>query len=223
MLFKKATILLFLLSFSFITISANTEINLKGNYESLHDRNGTGWIKYTKFVEYLKANEDERSRKAFKLSFKDTEQGYSFNSDLNCHVELTPISDFWFGVNYADDEILNIDNRMDWKLGVGLYLLKDKTRFTEHNTKISYGLVFRENRYLHSWRLKDSFRFFILGYDMVASYIYPFRGYIDQKELRVRFDYWIEVFKFKPGGTIMYEQTETRVHFDMLVGVGFKF
>jgi len=215
---KKTILILLIFSSQLFAGESETKLNFSYDFQEFNDQSN----RYTQaFQHQYKYSGNKGLEFSTDTGLKNTERGNVIKSGLNMHHRLNRKTDIWAGAIYREDELLKIAPRLDWKIGSGLYLIKDNKFWRSRALKFSYGLIFRENRYLHSFRLRDECRWFIFDYEATVYYIIATHP-LDEDELRILFNPRLKLYKITPGIKIEYVNRGEFGYLQTMFNIGIK-
>jgi hypothetical protein len=212
---KKLLIGIFLLLLT-TNVFAN-KFNIYYNYSQ-----GNDWNRFVRGLEYSKKTEKENHINYYDFKIKETELGSSFKFNTNSEFDINDRWDYWSGLSYYNDTILKVMSEIDLKVGFGYYLVKEESFLSERKIKLSYGLIYRNKHFLHSFRFKDTFRFAVINYKLMVNYILP-NGEKNFDRLDVEFIPGLKVMNFEPSFSYNYVKTFDKEYFETKFMLGVEF
>ena len=118
-------------------------------------------------------NKNEFFKKNIKITpfikHQRSDAGQVFNAFLEADKDLGDKFDVFINTEYMDDQVLEIDSRLDYKIGAGYYLYKEGL----HKHKVSYALVKRARSVVNSFRYKYTYKGSFLRNKAIFYYITP--------------------------------------------------
>jgi len=122
-------------------------------------------------------HEDSQWEYGYYIKDKKTDSGASLTGTASLDYNFDPYAAFVFGT-YANDEILNINQRVDIGLGMSYTLIDDG--YTK--LKPSYALLLREDRVLGSLRIKYRYFYKYLVINIAYNKVETETNYMIQTE-----------------------------------------
>lgn len=219
MLKKIVSSCVFILIFSYVfgmnfSYVFGVNLNFSHNYSKTED-----WETYLLGFDIQYKEKKGKTSSFFQIKLKDTEKGNSLKIICQQDHDITDTLDWWLGFSYYNDQPLEIEDEIDFKIGMGFYILKEKSMFAERKMKVSYGLIYRDDHFLHSFRFKDSYKFVCLGYKFMLNYILP-NGHKYFERLDISFTPYLKIFNLEPSFSYEYQQTHYNSLFETKFSLG---
>ena len=142
--------------------------------------------------------------------YQETNDDYSLHLGADVNYGINPFDIFISGA-YDTDTALLIKDQVDFTVGGGWEFYNDYT----NRYKISYGLVFREDRVLNKYRLKYTRDGKLIYIKMVAWYIAPTEEIIFESGVGVK------IFDLMALG-IKHEYRSRKDYYDYITSVALK-
>jgi len=208
------TVIIFLMllgSFCSLNATSTPEINWLADFgmDSNLLVNPENTSRYTMRLAGAYGRKNKNHESVLKGEYVNKEDGRAFSLEHIGEYDLNEDRNIWYSISYRDIQQLHIKNQLNFKIGGGIVLFKNKELFKSRRIKASYGLIARGNKLLNSFRLKDKYECgfldtFSFGHYAQIDYILPFAGNFSELEITV--SPFVKAGALEPGMIVKYHR-----------------